>query len=86
MIRPTVDGPPRRRLMKVVLAVFAQVLAADAGQAVTYRAPRTADGAPDLQGVWTNASVTRLERPEEAKTLVVPDADVAALEHRLALK
>jgi hypothetical protein len=27
--------------------------------------PRTPDGKPDLQGVWTNATVTPLERPAE---------------------
>jgi hypothetical protein len=27
--------------------------------------PRTPDGRPDLQGVWTNATVTPLERPAE---------------------
>jgi hypothetical protein len=29
------------------------------------QAPRTPDGKPDLQGVWTNATVTPLERPIE---------------------
>jgi len=27
--------------------------------------PRTPDGQPDLQGVWTNATITPLERPVE---------------------
>ena len=29
-----------------------------------YRAPRTPDGQPDLQGYWTNATFTPLQRPE----------------------
>ena len=29
--------------------------------------PRTADGKPDLQGDWTNATYTPLERPEAMK-------------------
>ena len=40
------------------------------GQTTNWRMPRTAWGEPDLQGVWTNATITRLERPEvwSAKT------------------
>src|SRR5262245_11354386 len=30
-----------------------------------YRAPRLPDGAPDLQGVWTNATATPMERSPE---------------------
>jgi hypothetical protein len=30
-----------------------------------YTAPRTVDGQPDLQGYWTNATYTPLERPAE---------------------
>ena len=29
----------------------------------TNATPRTADGHPDLQGVWTNATLTPMERP-----------------------
>jgi hypothetical protein len=34
-----------------------------AAQAAPYRAPRTAYGQPDLQGFWTGASLTQLQRP-----------------------
>ena len=27
--------------------------------------PRTADGRPDLQGIWSNATLTPFERPKE---------------------
>src|SRR5678816_1041063 len=31
--------------------------------AAPYKAPRTSLGQPDLQGVWTNATITPLSRP-----------------------
>ena len=31
----------------------------------TWKAPRTPDGHPDLQGIWSNATITPLERPAE---------------------
>src|SRR6202171_5515665 len=37
--------------------------------------PRTPDGQPDLQGIWTNATLTPLERPAElaAKEFLTPE-------------
>ena len=45
-----------------------------------YAPPRTSFGDPDLQGLWTNASLTSLERPATlGKPVVTPD-EAAAIE------
>jgi len=44
----------------IALLVFAPPLSAQ-----TWTPPRTPDGHPDLQGFWTNASITPLERPRD---------------------
>jgi hypothetical protein len=54
-----------------VIAVAAVVPIPIAGQTLTPRAsktwtpPQTPDGQPDLQGIWTNSTLTPLERPRE---------------------
>ena len=35
--------------------------------AANWKVPRTADGHPDLQGVWSNNSVTPMTRPTQWK-------------------
>ncbi|MFT3723884.1 MAG: hypothetical protein QM773_09880 [Hyphomonadaceae bacterium] len=45
--------------------------------AAGYVPPRLAIGQPDLSGVWSNASNTRMTRPAKFKTLVLNDADAA---------
>jgi hypothetical protein len=45
--------------------------------------PRTPDGHPDLQGIWTNATLTPLERPAELEgKLNITDAEATAYERR----
>ena len=47
--------------------------------------PRTADGRPDLQGTWTNATITPLERPRNLRDRAfLTEAEVAALEAQAA--
>lgn len=60
--------------------IAAAALVAGAASASPYRAPRTAFGAPDLQGLWTNSSLTFLQRPPVFKALVATDAESATME------
>jgi hypothetical protein len=48
--------------------------------AAEWQAPRTRDGVPDLQGLWTNATITALERPSQFDRLVLSEAEAAAWE------
>jgi hypothetical protein len=49
--------------------------------AKNWRAPRAADGHPDLQGTWTNATITPLERPEKyGERLVLSGKEAQELE------
>jgi hypothetical protein len=45
-----------------------------------YQPPRTEHGYPDLQGMWSNASITRLTRPRGAETLSVSPEQAVQLE------
>ena len=60
----------------VVSTVAAQAPASDAGK---WEVPRTPDGHPDLQGNWTNVTLTPFER-EEDKGPVFTWAEVDAIE------
>src|SRR5215469_1419777 len=48
-----------------------------------WTAPRTPDGQPDLQGVWTNSTLTPVERSAEfASKPTLTDAEAVAYEKR----
>src|SRR5438093_7478704 len=58
-----------------------------ASAAKAWTPPRTPDGQPDLQGVWTNSTLTPLERPAEfAGKPFLTEAEVAVYEQQLAIQ
>src|SRR5579872_892575 len=50
-------------MRSVILGLFVLSAATLSGQAPSSKAPRTADGHPDLQGLWDFAQLTPFERP-----------------------
>jgi len=60
---------------------IAEKSAQESSKPANWRVPRTADGHPDLQGMWTNATITPLERPDQfGGRLALTDAEAATLE------
>ena len=66
---------------------FALVLAAGlvGAQSQDYIVPRTPDGQPDLQGLWTNDTITPMERPSSLQgRAFLSEDEIAAMEQNLA--
>ena len=56
-----------------------------AAQTKNWAAPRTPDGQPDLQGVWSNPTITPFERPAEFSVkATLTEKEAAELEARAA--
>ncbi len=63
-------------LVSLALAFAPAALA----QAASYTPPKTSWGAPDLQGYWTNSSITKMTRPAGINTLVITPEQAKKLE------
>jgi hypothetical protein len=61
--------------MRIRLLLVAAILALPA---LAQAGPKAAH--PDLTGLWTSASLTMLERPDDVPTRLVPEAEAAAYE------
>jgi hypothetical protein len=86
---PAVADTPEAADLRAVkeAAAVAKAKAEEAAADKDYKAPRTPYGQPDLEGVWTNVSITPLERPSQFGNRVglTPEQalqlETAAVEH-----
>jgi hypothetical protein len=66
-------------------AAGAAGVSSQTAQTAPWTLPRTPDGQPDLQGIWTNLTITPLERPASlAGKQVLSESEIAAAEKQAA--
>jgi hypothetical protein len=85
MARGSLVSPALRSMSALGLVIVICVtpaLGAQPAKPAKWKAPRTADGVADLQGFWTNATITPFERADQyGDRLVLTEAEADALEH-----
>ena len=64
-----------------IISFLVTCVAYSAAVSQNYEPPRTSGGKPDLQGYWTNASITTMQRSRDLSNagLIIPDDEVARL-------
>ena len=54
--------------------------------AKAWSVPRTPDGKPDLQGNWTNETLTPIERPQGVSNLILSEEEATRLERNMSAR
>ena len=73
--------------MRNTVLAFVLLAAPAFAQKSNYTPPHTPDGQPDIGGVWTNATITPLERPAEfGDKQFFTKEEAAAYERKTALQ
>src|SRR5213595_1677522 len=79
--------PRNIRLALVVAVAFAgtSLAAQSIASRKGWTPPKTPDGQPDLQAIWTNATITPFERPADLRDKAfLTEAEAAAIERQQA--
>ena len=77
--------PRTRQLASSAISLLLLLPLNGYAQDADYAAPRTADGTPDLQGMWTSNTITPFSRPEEfGDKLVLSPEEAMQLEQAVA--
>lgn len=69
-----------KRVERLFLLALSVLCFAGAVSAEEWQMPRTLHGDPDLQGLWTNATITALQRPGWTEELVLTEQQAARWE------
>ncbi len=70
-------------IVSVLFAIFSS-LTSTLAIGEEYKAPRLANGAPDFQGIWTNVSLTYLQRSPRYQANYLSDEEAAKIEEQTA--
>ena len=77
----------RRSLSQTLAACYVFLLACSGVSGQDYLVPRLANGQPDFSGVWTNDTITPIERPAAlSDRAFLSEDEIASMEQNIAVR